>query len=112
MGDVMAAPLRLGDIALDCDRRALTGPRGQIMLRPSMYAVLSRLLLRPGVVVSGSDLITAIYNDPDDEPEHSAVVLRTTVQRLRSLLGALDGSEAIIIRTEIGFGYSIQRRVR
>jgi DNA-binding response OmpR family regulator len=104
--------LALCELTLYVDERRIVGPNGYVVLSGQPFAIMRRLIQRPDTMVSGSDLITIMYENPDDEAEHSNVVLRTAIKRLRALIAMLGCEEQVVIRTHIGFGYSIGKRTR
>jgi DNA-binding winged helix-turn-helix (wHTH) protein len=81
--------------------------RSEVMVNGSRVALqrkqadlLAVLLLRRGEVVSKTDLIEALWPDPDGSPEGEEVVLFQHVYYLRRRIPG-------IVRTHIGRGYSI-----
>ena len=98
----------LAQMALDTGCHTVSGPRGHVQLTPGPARLLARLMRRPGAVVSASDLISAMYPDPDEEPEHADVVLRSQIQRLRALVEALAPKGTVQIRNLPTVGYAIE----
>lgn len=103
--------LTVGKLELHSAERLLSGPRGSVQLTERNYALIERLMRRPGVLVSQSDLIATLYQDPDREPENAHKLLMQSVGALRALISHLGGS-SVQIRPEIGVGYRMQMRVR
>lgn len=105
---------RIGNVSLDVDRRVLTGPRGQIMLAPIPFALMERLMRRPGVVQSVGALTSAIWPEPDDEPADPYATIREKLSKLRGALCMLgtDGRGKVEIANEVGVGYFVRVRAQ
>ncbi len=107
----MMAPITLGAMALDVSTGLLSGPRGAVYLDMCHCALLQRLTRQPGVLVSQSDLIAAVYPDTDAEPEHADVRLRQLVARLRAVIAALGaGSNTITAEPRVGYRIGSHRQ--
>lgn len=102
-------PLTLGKLELHLDRQMLTGPRGNIHLTAQYFALTERLMRRPGVLISHTDLIGLAYPDADREPDNANVRIRQMVSRLRQLVIAL-GCPGVLIQPEPSVGYRMFQR--
>jgi DNA-binding response OmpR family regulator len=101
--------LEVGTLALLPDERRLVGPRGVITLSPNAFEVARRLMRRPGVIVSRSDLIASMYPD-GEEPEDPDGCLRQSIRLLREAINLIVGRTGVMILTEVGVGHSIVGR--
>jgi DNA-binding response OmpR family regulator len=101
----------LAGMELDIESRELVGPRGHHDLADKPFRVLERLMRRPGILVSCSDLLIAMYPD-GDEPDTAENVLRHQIRRLRNLVDMITGTGRVWIRNESGVGYAIGERKR
>ena len=88
---------RVAMMELDLEARVLTGPRGSVRLASIPFALAERLMRSPGLVISRSALIAAMYPNPDDEPETAENVLRNTLSKLRGMLCLLGGEDLRIV---------------
>jgi len=104
-----------GALALDTETREISSTRGSIRLSPLHYAVAERLMRRVGAIVSLSDLVSAAWPDPDNEPADPEGRIRDAIKTLRNsalLMGCHGGSHFAII-SERGVGYFVRAgRVR
>ncbi len=91
--------LVVGDVQLDCARRAVSRGGRPIALSPKELAVLEVLLRADGAVVSSEEILERAWDDATD-PFTNAV--RMTVSRLRAKLG-----EPPVIETVTPVGYRI-----
>ena len=108
---IRPSPHNIGPITLDPEGHLLSGPRGSIRLRPMQYAVLERLIRRPGSIVTRAMFMDAMYPDPDDEPDAAIDVLRTTLSQLRMAMSLL-GSRDVVITADLGDGYVLRVQAR
>lgn len=106
--NVIEPRFEVGPLMLLTDQRRLVGPRGEITLRGNAYAVAHKLMRRPGVIVTRSDLISAMYGDPDDEPNDAEGVLRQVILTLREAINLIVGRTPVSIVTEAGVGHWIR----
>ncbi len=67
---------RVGVLELDIDLHVLRGPQGAIRLGPLYFALTKQLMQRPDGLISRTQLLRALYPDPDDEPGTADGVLR------------------------------------
>lgn len=102
--------LSVGSLQLLVEEQRLIGPRGELRLNGTHFRVLRRLMRRPGVIISHSDLIGEMYPNPDDEGENSEIFLRQVILALRQALVLLIGSGRVAINNEAKIGYVIERR--
>ena len=105
--ETMEPTIEVGPLRLLVDQRRLIGPRGEVTLRGNAYAVAFRLMRRPGVIVMRSDLISAMYPDPDDEPNDAEGVLRQVILTLREAINLIVGRTPVAIMTEGSVGHWI-----
>lgn len=113
MTDTAAVPVhRCGTLSLDIETRTLSGPRGQIRLDPMAYAMMCRLMRRPGVIVSDTDMISTVWPDPDDEPDDPDMTLRFKATVMRNTIIALGcgGHAKVSLRRERNVGYFMEVR--
>ena len=103
--------LTLGELALDPASRVLSGPAGHIQLTARYFSLTERLLRRPGTVIEHSDLIGAMYPDPDDEPENSEKLLYQAISRLRLIVELMAGRGVRISNVQ-NVGYRMHERAR
>jgi DNA-binding response OmpR family regulator len=101
-------PLEVGGLTLHPDERRLVGPRGELRLARNAFSVAYKLMRRPGVIVSRSDLIAAMYDDPDNEPEDAEGVLRQVILTLRRAILLLGCGKSALLQTEPGIGHLIR----
>ena len=100
---------RVGPFELVPDMRRLTGPLGVMFIQGRQFALLERLMRRPGVVVQSTDLIAAIWPEPDEEPEDAQGGLRNAVWWTRRMLEMLSaGTEAPTIQNVLDVGYTMR----
>lgn len=104
--------MRCGSISLDTQTRKLAGPRGEVRLDNLTYIMAERLMRRPGVIVHDTDLVSAIWPDPDDEPEIPENTIKYKASILRSLFVALGGGgrRKVQIKKEPLVGYFVEVR--
>lgn len=106
MNTVAPASTVLGDLCLCHDARTLVSQHGEVVLGAMLYRLAERLMRQPGVIVGASALVSAMYPDPDREPERADLMLRKQVQLLRSVILVLT-RERVQVRTERDVGYSV-----
>lgn len=99
---------RFGKMSLAIDQRCLTGPLGTLVLKPKPFAALERLMRRPGVLVQQTDLVAAIWANPDDEPSEVEVYVRQLVYELRKLIELLGCDGKRIVQNVPGEGYRLR----
>lgn len=109
MLDVAEKLMKCGALELDPETRVLSGPRGQVRLAPAPFEIIQRLMRRPGVIVSASDLISTVWTDPDREPSDPDLALRFHMRIVRGAIAVLGCSRARI-KSEPGVGYFMERR--
>jgi DNA-binding response OmpR family regulator len=106
--DTAGASYSVGPLELFPDERRVIGPRGELRLTAHLFAVTSRLMRRPGTIVSRSELISAIYADANEKPEHVEAILRNYILKLRNTIELLGCPGTVVIITEPGIGYGIR----
>lgn len=93
--------IRIGDIALDPERREVTKSGRQVHLTPKEFDLLHYFMSNAGKPLSHTRLLTAVWgNEYGGELEY----LRTFVRQLRKKLED-DPSQPVYIVTEMWFGY-------
>jgi DNA-binding response OmpR family regulator len=103
--------LMCGVLRLLPEKRRLEGPRGVLILTDAHFRVMHRLMRRPGVVITRSDLIGELYPDPDDEGVSPDVALRIVVMKLRRWMEAIGCFPNVVsIMNHIEVGYSMEVR--
>ncbi len=96
--------VRIGDLALDLERRLVTRAGVQIHLTPKEYAAFKYLAQHAGKVVTHRALLASIWGlDYGDELHY----LHVLVNQLRRKIEP-DSSGSRYIRTEPGVGYRFQ----
>lgn len=96
-----ASPLMSnGTLVLDPATKIVTGPTGEHVLSSREFALLRELLVRPGAVLSRSELEARIYGS---EQEVESNVVEFIIHGLRRKLGAQA------IRNVRGLGWSVDR---
>jgi adenylate cyclase len=58
---IVPAPISFSGWTVDADKATLTGPEGEVLLRPKSFDVLVYLARNPGKLISRSDLLDAIW---------------------------------------------------
>ncbi len=104
--------LRCGSLSLDVETRELAGPRGAIRLDPLNFAMMERLMRRPGVIVEDTAMVSALWPEPDDEPDDPDNTLRHKASVLRGTICVLGcaGRNKVSISRERGVGFFIEVR--
>jgi len=97
--------LRVGDIALDCNRRTVERRGRPIHLTRKQFALLEALMRRNGLVTTREDLIEAGWGYLADVKDNT---LDVYVHGLRAKLDAQSSGEPTLIRTIHGTGYLFQ----
>ena len=100
-------PLVLGKLELNPGTRVLSGPSGHVELSRRYFVLAEKLLRRPGMVITHSDLIAVMYADPDDEPDNSTGLLYQAIGKLRTIIEVLNGRN-VQISTVRDIGYRMQ----
>ena len=104
---VLPPMLSAGLLALDTRGFVLFGPHGASAgLDLGPYLVLRELMRRPGVVVSTSALIEAMWPDVDQEPRDTEHAVRQRVVRARQAVRSV-GVPGTALRLIRGAGYSV-----
>jgi two-component system, OmpR family, response regulator len=91
--------LTIGDLVIDQRRKTVTAGGVPVDLTPLEFSLLSCFLLRPGEVISASDLIDQVYGHDN---EKDANVLEALLGRLRRKIGS------DVIATRRGQGYFLK----
>jgi two-component system, OmpR family, KDP operon response regulator KdpE len=100
--DRMQQPvIRVGELAIDLERRLVTRNGDEVHLTPTEYTLLKYLGTHAGKVLTHPMILRAVWGD---EYSHDTGVLRTTINQLRTKLGD-DPAAARFIRTDPGVGY-------
>lgn len=104
--------MRCGSISLDTQTHKLAGPRGEVRLDNLTYIMAERLMRRPGVIVRDTDLVSALWPDPGDEPEIPENTIKYKASVLRGVFAALGGGgrRKVQIKKERGVGYFVEVR--
>ena len=100
-GGAAAAPFRLGELAIDYERRRATLSGEPVELTPTEYDLLAELAAEAGRVVSHDRLLRRVWSP--GKPGNMRV-LRTHLMRLRRKLGE-DGENPRYIFAEPRVGY-------
>jgi len=98
-----SAPITLGDIAIDLERRRVTRAGEEVHLAPKEYALLAELTHHLGRVLTHQHLLRAVWG-----PAHEQDVeyLRVAARGLRLKLES-DPARPQLIRNEPGIGYRL-----
>ena len=96
-------------VELDIGSRTLAGPRGNLLLTKSQFAIAERLFRRPGIINTYDMLSSSVWPDPDDEPETSDLCIRQWMSHLRIAL-VMISSGNVVIRSEPGVGWALAAR--
>jgi DNA-binding response OmpR family regulator len=91
--------LEIGTLIIDQRRKAVTANGVPVDLTPLEFSLLSCFLLRPGEVISASDLLDQVYGHGN---EKDANVLEALLGRLRRKIGS------DVIATRRGQGYFLR----
>ena len=95
---------RLGEIEIDLTMTTAVGPQGPIHLTPTEWKILDVLLRRPGRLINGDALLTAVRGSSEHtDPSY----LRIYVAQLRRKLEPEPARPRYLI-TEPGMGYRFQ----
>jgi DNA-binding response OmpR family regulator len=97
-GQAMNA-LTIGNLVIDQRRKTVTANGVPVDLTPLEFSLLSCFLLRPGEVISASDLLDQVYGHDN---EKDANVLEALLGRLRRKIGS------DVIATRRGQGYFLK----
>lgn len=100
----IAGSFRLGDLAMDYDRREVTVAGEYIHLTQTEYNILHYLSRHTGKVVTYYQIIQAIWGRMD---EGSVKKLQVNMANIRKKLGCIPG-ENRYIRNELGVGYRME----
>jgi DNA-binding response OmpR family regulator len=87
------------DLCLDPSRRSATRAGRPLALSPKEFAVLERLLVAQGCVVTAEELLTSVW---DEMADPFTTTVKTTISRLRAKLG-----DPSVIETVPPGGYRI-----
>lgn len=91
---------RFASFVLDASRHRLTGPGGEISLRPKSFEVLALLLARAGHLVTKEEILRAVWPD--------LVVTDDSLTRcISDVRLAVQDSDRTLIRTVVKLGYII-----
>ena len=91
--------LTIGDLVIDQRRKSVTANGVPIDLTPLEFSLLCCFVLRPGEVISASDLLDQVYGHDHDK---DANVLEALLGRLRRKIGS------DVIATRRGQGYFLR----
>jgi two-component system KDP operon response regulator KdpE len=95
------APITIGDIELDPDRRIVRKAGAVLRLTPKEFDLLHYLMSRPGLPIAHMRLLRAVWGE---EYGQELEYLRTFVHQLRKKLED-DPSSPEYLLTELHFGY-------
>ena len=98
----VVAPLRLGDLSVDPERRQVRRGQRSVALTAREYQLLLLLLRHRGNVVSRELILQEIWAD---QPRDASNVIEVYVRYLRRKLE--EGGERRLIHTVRGLGYSL-----
>ena len=98
------------DLALCTESMTMTGTSGEVRLNRQVFAIAERLMRRPAAIVTISDLVAALYDDPDLEPSEPVALLRMRMSQLRILIQSL--SSKVVVRSERNVGYQMMKAYR
>ncbi|MEV1291720.1 response regulator transcription factor [Pseudonocardia sp. NPDC049635] len=98
-GAAVAATVRVGDVVVDLDRRAVTADGAGIALTRKEFDLLAALARREGAVLPRSELLEQVWGIADAS---AARTLEAHVASLRSKLGDRD-----VVLTVRGVGYRL-----
>lgn len=93
--------IRVEDLEIDLEKRAVTLAEGELHLTPTEYSLLKYLATNAGKMLTHPMILRAVWGIEYVEDTH---VLRTYINQLRAKLGD-DSSNPRFIRTEPGIGY-------
>jgi DNA-binding response OmpR family regulator len=100
-GQPMSPPvIAVGNLTMDLPRRRVRRSGVLLMLTAKEFAVLETLMVRPGQVVTRSELIESCWDEMSDPMSN---VVDVVIAQLRRKLGAPD-----LIETVRGAGYRVQ----
>jgi two-component system response regulator VicR len=97
------APVSIGDLRIDPQRKQVTVAGADVRLSPTEYRLLLCLAENAGTLLGRDELLTQVWGQPyrgEDE------ILRVTLWRLRQKLGD-DPSQPRYIVTRPGLGYML-----
>lgn len=96
-------PIRLGEVEIDLDKRLVTRGGEKVGLSPKEYALLARLAMSVGKVLTQKELLVAVWGASHAQDSQ---YLRVFVGQLRQKLEA-EPSHPRLILTEPGIGYRL-----
>jgi two-component system KDP operon response regulator KdpE len=97
-----AGVVRSGPLKIDhADRKVLGGDGSEIRLTPIEWALLAHLSLRPGTLVTQSELLAAVWGEGH---ERDTNYLRVHITNLRKKIEPNPGQPLLVV-TEPGVGY-------
>lgn len=99
----VAAPILVGDVAIDLDRRQVTRAGEDVHLAPREYALLAELARHFGRVLTHQHLLRAVWGSAH---EQDVEYLRVAARGLRLKLER-DPARPQLIRNEPGIGYRL-----
>lgn len=106
--DHPATTVRIGDLAVDTDRRTATRGGVRLDLTAREYRLIQVLALQPGKVMSRTELERHLY---DELATPMSNVVDATVYQLRRKLAAAGNGEPLI-HTRRGQGYVMEAETR
>ena len=98
------APLVIGSVVIDLDRRIVTKAGAEVHLRPKEFALLAELAKQAGKVLTHSHLLTTVWGAAH---AHDLEYLRVAARGLRMKLEENPAAPALI-RNEPAVGYRLQ----
>lgn len=96
-------PIRLGEVEIDLDKRLVTRAGEKVGLSPKEYALLARLAMSPGKVLTQKELLVAVWGVSHAQDSQ---YLRVFIGQLRQKLET-EPSHPRLILTEPGIGYRL-----
>lgn len=103
MNDAESATFAIGRFTLDLQRGRLFGPKGEVVLRPKSFLLLSHLARQAGRVVPKDELMGALWPDV-------TVTEESLTQCVRDVRRALTDEGAQLLRTLPRRGYLLEAR--
>lgn len=105
-GDTAAAvaPIAIGQVVIDLERRLVTKAGTEVHLRPKEFALLAQLAKQPGKVLTHTHLLTAVWGAGHvTDLEYLRVAARGLRLKLED-----DPAAPALIRNEPAVGYRLQ----
>jgi len=101
-----AAPLTIGSVVIDLERRIVTKAGSEVHLRPKEFALLAELAKQAGKVLTHSHLLTAVWGAAHS---NDLEYLRVAARGLRMKLED-NPATPVLIRNEPAVGYRLHKQ--